>query len=608
MFEATKPTKDKTDLDFDGLDDILNPSGQDFPVAGLDDEPDDTEEPSGPGFNDLPTSSSADTKRKVGAINPTDQMRDFMGRINPNAVDVGDDPEPPADEVVLRTASDVPKVISSAMRAAGVESPEWHKIRDLPGMNDRVIRSIGKNVFSAFTSTPQDQIKTIANVNGQGPNTNAEIQAVANWLLDNALRLPRVEVDYGDAIPGYKPEVQEFSTNGVRFHLVRDPMGNYIYAYPEKDARTNTNQPRLTEMIQIHKPTLFESMQWDEELEEAFIEESSLSKLLGKQPGGQNLVRWLHRRHKLSNDADFEPAPFNKEILWKQFKSNPDDFVIVSAENGVAGIKPSEKFIKDRTAEFAKKGKQYNPANDATVPYQVIAFTDDGQQVDPELLRPQGDGDDYRDAGDPTVSKARMGKHTGREMQNPDNVFNLLSDQIGRLKTVWKSGFSGYRGDPDSVRPATGSIERDKMAKRTAAKAPNELPPNEAMSKILQRVRPVLKKLGDQAYSQIMRSAKRYIDGGNFDAGQKIMASGKNLKQFLVSLDTQGDLSLNGGGPEAANFKRAITQSISKASGASPNTDEFNQWMNDAAQGNSVALKPVLDGLREVLVNIPSHG
>lgn len=606
MFEATKPTKPKQDLDFDDLDDILNPK-PDFPVAGLDDEePGGDDEKSGPGFDDLPTSSSADTKRKVGAINPTDQMRDYMSRINRNAVDVGDDPEPPADELVVRTANDVPKVISSAMRAAGIQSPEWHRIRDLPGMNDRVIRSIGKNVFSAFTSTPQDQIKTIANVGGQGPNTNAELNAVANWLVDNARRMPKVEVDYGNAIPGYKPEVQEFSTNGVRFHLVRDPMGQYIYAYPEQDARTNTNQPRLTEMIIIHKPTLFESMQWDEELDEAFIEESSLSKLLGKEKGGQNLVRWLHRRHKLSNDAEFEPAPFNKEILWKQFKSNPDDFVIVSAENGVAGIKPDEKFIKDRTAAFAKKGKEYNPANDATVPYQVIAFTDDGEQIDPELLRPQGE-DNYRDPRDPTVTNARMGKHTGREMQNPNNVFNLLADQIGRLKTVWKSGFSGYRGDPDSVRPAVGSIERDKMAKRTAQKAPKELPPNEAMAQILKRVRPVLKKLGDQAYSQVMRSAKRYIDGGNFEAGQKIMASGQKLKDFMISLDTNQELSLAGGGGVAGNFKRAIVRSIEKASGAPANSDEFNQWMNDAAQGNSVALKPVLDGLREVLVNIPGQ-
>lgn len=606
MFEATKPTKTKQDLDFDDLDDILNPSSPDFPVAGFDDEPEDDKSSKGPGFDDLPTSSSADTKRKVGSITPSDQMRDYMNRINRDAVDIEDEPETPPNELVVRTANDVPKVISSAMRAAGLQSPEWHRIRDLPGMNDRVIRSIGKNVFGAFTSTPQDQIKTIANVNGQGPNTNAELNAVANWLVDNAKRLPKVDADFGDAIPGYKPEIQEFSTDGVRFHLVRDPMGQYIYAYPEQDAKTNTNNPRLKEMFEIHKPTLFESMQWDEELDEAFIEESSLSKLLGKEKGGQNLVRWLHRRHKLSNDADFEPAPFNKEVLWKQFKSNPDDFVIVSAENGVAGIKPSEKFIKDRTAEFAKKGKTYNPANDATIPYQVVAFTDDGQQIDPELLRPSDDKEQI-DPRDPTVTNARMGKHTGREMQNPNNVFNLLADQIGRLKTVWISGFSGYRGDPDSVKPAVGSIERDKMAKRAAMKAPNDLPPDEAMGQILKKVRPVLKKLGDQALSQIMRSSKRYTDGGNFEAGEKAMKAGQKLKQFMITLDTNRDLSLAGGNETANLFRRAIVRSIEKASGSPANTDEFNEWMNNAAKGNSVALKPVLDGLREVLVNIPGQ-
>jgi len=345
-------------------------------------------------------------------------------------------------------------------------------------------------------------------------------------------------------------------------------------------------------MFPILKPTLFESLMWDEELDEAFIEESSLSKLLGKEKGGQNLVRWMHRRHKLSNDAEFEPAPFNKELLWKQFKSNPDDFVIVSAEHGVAGIKPDEKFIKNRTAEFAKKGKTYNPANDATVPYQVIAFTDDGQQVDPELLRPQGEDDDYRDAQDPTVSKARMGKHTGREMQNPNNVFNLLADQIGRLKTVWITGFSGYRGDPDSVKPAVGSIERDKMATRGARKAPVVLPPDEAIGKIIKRIKPVVSKLADQAERQISASIKAAARDGNFDAGAALNAAGTKLKQFVSTMDSNDVV------------EQTIIQAIEHASGAKRNTDEFNEWANDAAQGNSHALKPVLDSMRKILTNV----
>lgn len=609
MFENKKPTKTQTDLDLDGLDDILNPKGNDFPIAGFDDDDEaDKADKSGDGFADLPRSSSANTRDKVSKISPSDQMRDYMNRINPN---VGaDEPELPNDEVVVRTAQDVPAVINTAMRATGFQTPEWHSIKDLPGYSERNIRGMGRQMFGMFTSTPLENILTMANVNGQGPNTDAEMRAVASWLKNNADDLGEVSVSHGMAIPGYEPDVREFSINGVRFHVVRDPMGQYIYAYPDKDARipagNKPQQKRLKEMIEIYKPTLLESIRWDEELEEAFIEESSLSKLLGKMKGGQNLVRWLHRRHRLSNDADFEPAPFNKEVLWKQFKSNPDDFVIVSAENGVAGIKPDEKFIKNRTAEFAKKGKQYNPANDATVPYQIVAFTDDGEQIDPELLRPADDKDAYRDPRDPTVTNARMGKHTGRDMQNPNNVFNLLADQIGRLRTVWISGFSGYRGDPDSVRDARGSIERDKMAKRAEYKkgAP-EMSENEALQAILKRVRPVLKTLGNQALSQINRTAKRYVDGGNFEAGQRVMASGKKLKDVLVSLDTDRDISLDTAyGSPTRTLAQAIIGATQAASGSKKGTEEFKQWLNDAARGSTPALRPILDGLRDTLVNI----
>ncbi len=92
----------------------------------------------------------------------------------------------------------------------------------------------------------------------------------------------------------------------------------------------------------FERVSILEQIKWDEDILEAFIEESSLSKLIGRQQGGQNLVRWLHKKHKLGNEAELVPAPFNERIFWKQFKSNPDDFIIVTAQNGVAGIKPPQ--------------------------------------------------------------------------------------------------------------------------------------------------------------------------------------------------------------------------------------------------------------------------
>lgn len=64
--------------------------------------------------------------------------------------------------------------------------------------------------------------------------------------------------------------------------------------------------------------------------------ESTLSKLIGTEKGGQDLVSALHRTHKLSNDAKFDPID---KISWSWFKANRDNFAILVGTTGSAGIK-----------------------------------------------------------------------------------------------------------------------------------------------------------------------------------------------------------------------------------------------------------------------------
>jgi hypothetical protein len=606
--EATQ-TKTKTHgFNLDDMDDILNPGSANLPAnvdapQGFDDEPLDSPAAS------LPTASASSTASKMRGLTGTDQMRDLMSRMDRTVGDA--EPErPPVTDVVVRTASDVPAVVSSAMQASGMQSPEWHLISNLPGMNDRAIRAVGRGVFNLMTTTPVEEIKTIANLGGQGPNTDAEMRAVTGWLRDNAEDLGPSQIDHSRVMPGYNPESHDYRANGVKFHVVKDQSGVYIYAWPDSTSKSiggpaaqgqlgqggNTPRLRESEEVVMLRPTLFEQLKWDEEInailaetivEEELLDESSLSKMLGKQKGGQNLVRWMHNKHKLSNEANLVPAPFSERLLWKEFKANPDNFVIVSATDGVAGVKPYEKFIKDRTEEFRKKGKEYNPAGDSTLPYQIIAFTDDGQQVDPSLLRqPTVPGEEPEQRHpDPTVMKARMGKISGKDMQNPNNTFNLLADQIGPLKTVWV---------------ASGGVERDKIQKRADMKVEPNVDEMTAITKIFKRVRPVLKTLGAQAISQINNRAKRYIDGGNFEGAQKIAASGNKLKQFLATIDTSGDVPLTPG----STFTTQIKNAVAKASGSYAGSDEYKDYLKRAASGSAMELKPLLDVLRDNLVSL----
>ena len=547
---APKPTKPKFKPAYDpmdDMDDILNPR-PDQPLATMGGSDDDENELAGnePGMT-LPSAGRDATRAKLANMNPSDQMRDWMSRISPTAGEGEPDREEvPQNQLVARTANDVPAVIASAIQASGMQSPEWHDAGDLPGMADRNIRGMARQVMSMFTSTPLEQIQTIANVGGQGPNTDAEMRAVAGWLRDNAEDHGKVDLSHGIKIPGYKPDVKEYSANGVRFHVVRDDHGQYIYAYPDRDARLGGpvgreqgrvggggNMPRLRESTGniFDSLSLIESLKFDEEIaeilredsemDEAFgkpnhaerkartiaghakrsqdafnageelpadlpPEKSQLSRVVGKRPGGMKLIKHLHATEKLSNEAELEPIPVTTgkdaaQLAWAQFNNNPDDFVIVSGQGGVAGIKPNKASVEKFKATAAKKGKEPNYSKHAgAIRYDVIAYTGEGSKVPTNLLQPAGaaqddadDLDDYQDAdqgaGEPKVKaiKARMGLVHGQDRQNPDNVFNLLNAQIGPITTVWIAGWAGNRGGDTGTMPASpGAVERGKMKGR----------------------------------------------------------------------------------------------------------------------------------------------
>lgn len=350
------------------------------------------------------------------------------------------------------------------------------------------------------------------------------------------------------------------------------------------------------------KPSLYEHLKWDEDLQpilenlnDVELDESTLSRLIGKQRGGQLLVKWLHQKHRLSNEADLQPASFSERLFWKQFKSNPDNFVIISAENGVAGIKPSMEYIQYMIAKFAKKNKTYSPSGDSHLQYQAVAFTDDGKQIDPKLLQQKDDDSDEVTKNpdrfistDPTVIKARMGKHSGKDTQNPDNVFNLLSEQIGALRTVWISGFENVKDGE----PGAGSVERSKMQTRAGYKAsPAVMPDYKAIQLLFAKIEPVLPRIVDQA--------ARFVAG-------KIAAAGENpppdLGKLKTRLDTiqsaikTNDIMLD---TEVSPYLRSA---LSAASGAAPGTPEYTEFANEMARGRAMDLRPLLDALRNSLI------
>ena len=657
-----KPTKTKKASPFDFLNDFGDIGGtENLPSGPVDAQGETPHKARGAaGGPEIRQASGDTTRSRLSGRTASDQMRNMLGRIDQTQNDEIDDseaarraglgnanePREPRNDVDRVRPADVPAVLNNQLRAAGDQMPEWHTINNLPGYMQRAIRGMGRQMFSMMTSTPLEQIMTIANVDGQGPNTDAEMRAVANYLMRNGEDLGPVEVSHGPAIPGYNPEVREFSAMGLRFHVVRDPMGQYIYAYPEQDARTpraqdrlpaRGNTPRLnresrminniktpvaesvqkylSESLEIHKSRALLENELLSELAEHLLNESTLSKLIGAVPGGQHLVRWMHGRHLLSNTAEYQSQPFSERVMWTEFKNHPDQFMIISASGGVAGIKPNEADIKRGEANAAKKGTVYNPARDNTLRYQIVAFRRD-EQVDPALFRNPAEVD--RDA-DPTVMKARGGMIGKRDVRNEFNIFDSLADQIGSLQAVYIStsrvtglgkrdakGFvKGYEpggGQRAGIAGTHGGIEREKIAARRPEQDSRVPSAYDGLAKfkttLTPIVKPLFKRVGNLAMLDVREEARDAMEAGAFERAQTWMTVAKKIETLLIAINKQGEIDMTGYNNPVGRLIDASVRDAASAEGTPQ--DQYLQMLNTTPGAEK--LKPFMTALKSNLI------
>jgi hypothetical protein len=185
----------------------------------------------------LKVGSRADVARKTAGMQMTPDMARMLGGLN-----IPDDQlEPPEQAVVPHekvTSSNVPATISREIETSdpSMVTPTFLRVADLPGNMSRAILTLGKALFRSFTKTPTKDIVMIGSMGGMGPHSQKEVRSVAKWVVDNGREIDTAHMDFGPTMPGYEADVKQFSTAGVRFMLVRDAYGDYIYAWPEGDS------------------------------------------------------------------------------------------------------------------------------------------------------------------------------------------------------------------------------------------------------------------------------------------------------------------------------------------------------------------------------------
>lgn len=231
-------TKTKPDLKFD----IPFQQDQDQPLAHTD-PLDDLKKKAGLGGDkpevNLRKASQADTLNKTAGLGTPD-MSDMLSRMRNIELDKDLEPydEQPPETLpsVEVNTQNLPAVAGQALQAAGVQNPEFHQVSNLPGNMADQIRQLGKSLFGSLTMTPTKRIHVVANLGGQGPNTTQEVNAVAGFLKKHGDDRGPGDIDFEQVMPGYKAQTHMYTAAGIRWMLVKDFAGQYIYCWPEEDS------------------------------------------------------------------------------------------------------------------------------------------------------------------------------------------------------------------------------------------------------------------------------------------------------------------------------------------------------------------------------------
>ena len=207
--------------------------------------------------------SVAKTLAATGRIKPTQAMQDMLGKMldikldddlpsydasietesevqpvkTPQMYTDGVEPKPPETlpTVVVKTTT-LATTAEYALRKAGYLVPDFHQVAALPGNIKDQIRQLGRSVFKTMTVTPTNKIFVVANLGGMGPNTDREVQSVADWVRQHGQDYGDGSINFDRSIPGYEAETHMYTAAGITWLLVKDFAGQYIYAWPEKES------------------------------------------------------------------------------------------------------------------------------------------------------------------------------------------------------------------------------------------------------------------------------------------------------------------------------------------------------------------------------------
>ena len=133
----------------------------------------------------------------------------------------------------------LPQEIRNDLKTHGDITARFHSVKNLPGYLDDAIRMMGQKVFASLTATPIEDINVLANLGGQGPNEQRELNAVAGMVNMYGERRGDYEMKFDRILEGYEADIKVYEYKDQIFCLVKDFAGSYVYSWPAENKKLN---------------------------------------------------------------------------------------------------------------------------------------------------------------------------------------------------------------------------------------------------------------------------------------------------------------------------------------------------------------------------------
>lgn len=123
---------------------------------------------------------------------------------------------------------------------------QWYPTSNLPGVSQGIVKMMGKQIFSHYTTSPMKDIYAIATL----VNPEERVAVMYNGLKKKGQFVADVRYDFEATMPGYVAEAKVYRYKGLEFLLVKDFAGYYIYAWDKSSSLLSGGDAKAAKQLE----------------------------------------------------------------------------------------------------------------------------------------------------------------------------------------------------------------------------------------------------------------------------------------------------------------------------------------------------------------------